>query len=356
MKILSRYLLRELVPGFFLGLVVFSFLFLADHIFKINDLIIAKNLRPLTAARLFFYHLPFILTMTVPIGLLMAMVLGWGRLKADNEILAILSSGLSLKGLILLSLLVGFLFSLILLLFNETLLPPASFKYRTLYTSLSTSHPLLTLDEKTFFKIGQRQLYVDKIDRKHKELKGIYIYDNFKGEGKTIVAKAGEWETLEQDIIALKLKEGLIHHLGRDDKYQILEFNEYTIFLNFSKEKISKSSREMTYQELKEQIRKEKGPLANLLKISLYQKISGPFACLSLVLIGVSLGILIGRRQRSLGFGLSLLVVLGYYIFMAGGEILGKKSLISPFFSAWGANLFFAGLGIYLIWKIKIRC
>jgi len=356
MKILSRYLLRELVPGFFLGLVIFSFLLLADHIFKINDLIIVKKLAPLTAARLFFYQFPFVLTITIPIGLLMAMVLGWGRLKADNEVIAILSSGQSLKRLILLSLLVGFLFSLVLLFLNETLLPSASFKYRTLYTSVSKSHPLLTLDENTFFKIGQRQLYVDKIDRKNKELKGIYIHDNSKEDAKTIVAKIGRWEVLEPDIIALKLEEGLIHHLGRDDKYQILEFTEYTIFLNFSKEKISKSHMEMTYGELKEQIKKEKSPLSNFLKISLYKKISGPFACLSLTLIGVPLGILIGRRQRSLGFGLSLLVVLGYYIFMAGGEILGKKSLISPFFSAWGANLFFAGLGLYLIRRIKIRC
>ncbi|MBU0567756.1 LptF/LptG family permease, partial [bacterium] len=61
MKILSRYLLRELVPGFFLGLVIFSFLLLADHIFKINDLIIVKKLAPLTAARLFFYQFPFVL-------------------------------------------------------------------------------------------------------------------------------------------------------------------------------------------------------------------------------------------------------------------------------------------------------
>lgn len=374
MKILHRYILKEHILPFFFAITLFTFIFFLSEIIKSSELIISKQVPPILILKLFFLLIPATFNITIPIALLMATLISWGKLKAETEITAMWASGISLISPIVWMIIVGVFFSFMTLIIGETLLPWTNHAIERIQSTILHQEPSICLEERRFIKIGQRELFIDELDKEKMRLKGIYIYEyggSFGVPKEAIFAKSAEYIKGDAGII-LRLKQGTIHQVDEEDpsKYHILTFESHTISLgkeeNISEQNIPKSIDTMTIFELKKEIKKYKVSnlqVSNLqvlslqvlslnirpLLIELYRHIAMPFGCLAFVFIGLPLGLMVRQKEKSIGFGTSILIVFIYYLLLKLNENLAEKGIIEPFLAMWLPNIIIGGLGIILL-------
>lgn len=364
MKILYRYFILEHLASFLLGLFIFTFIFVMDKIFILSELLVTKHVALSAIIKLFIYYLPATFAITIPMGVLTAILITWGRLSADNEIIAIKAAGISLNSLVFLALFLGLLFFFINVILNDILLPHTNHAYKNLYYKIVQKKPTVSIEEQVFTIIDSKEIYVNKIDNKENIMKGIYLYEKIREEDgdvlfRYIFAKKGYWKKNiggEDRDKVLILKDGAVHQTleKEQEKYHIMRFNTHEIVFK-SQEKIyhgnhSKGLREMTSKELREKIKeyKKRNIDINLFLVELYKKVSIPFACIVFTLIGTPLGLLTKKSGKSMGLGFSILIIFIYYLFLVCGETLGKKGIITPLFSMWLPNIVLGVVGIIL--------
>lgn len=364
MKILYRYFILEHLASFLLGLFIFTFIFVMDKIFILSELLVTKHVALSLIIKLFIYYLPATFAITIPMGVLTAILITWGRLSANNEITAIKAVGISLNSLICLAISLGLLFFLLNVLLNDTFLPRSNYAYKNLYYQIVQKKPTVSIEEQVFAEIDGKEVYVNKIDNKKNIMKGIYLYEKIREEDgdvlfRYIFAKEGCWKKnigdKDRDKVLI-LKDGTIHQTleKEQEKYHIMRFNTHEIVFK-SQEKTyhgeyCKGLREMTSKELREKIKeyKKRNIDINLFLVELYKKVSIPFACVVFTLIGTPLGLLTKKSGKSIGLGLSILIIFIYYLFLVCGETLGKKGLLTPLFSMWLPNIVLGVVGIIL--------
>jgi lipopolysaccharide export system permease protein len=365
MRILNRYLIKELFPPFFFGLSLFTFIFLMDKMIYLSRLFV-KGVNIFTVILLLTYYLPAIFAIAIPIGFLMGTLMAFGRLSMDNEITALKASGISLYRLLLPILLLSLIFSLLAFLIIDTLLPRANYAFKNLYYRSISKSPDIGLEERVFLDIGNHRLYIEKIGRKKSLLQGVIVYQK-QGESlpQIITAQEGKWLTSpDKSKITLKLLNGTIHKLDREnpEQYQELKFETHDLNLEIAKDfnrgKASVSAREMSMKELKGRIQeyKKRQIKVNSLLVELYKKVSIPLACLIFGLIGVPLGTFTRRGGKGIGFIMSLVLVFFiYYPLLTLGEIMGKKGILPPLFSVWLPNIVLGAIGLFLLFRLMKR-
>lgn len=176
MKILSRYILREFLGNVLLGLLIFTFVLLLDHLFELADMLLNKGVGLALTLKLLMLLLPSSFTLTIPMSTLLAVLLTFGRLSESNEITAIRASGLNTWNYSKTPLAVAFLLVCFLIPFNSTWAPHAHAAFRRIYVQVLKRNPLVRIEEKTFVQIGEYHLFVERKDRKTKAMRGITIY------------------------------------------------------------------------------------------------------------------------------------------------------------------------------------
>jgi len=365
MKILHRYILKAHILPFLFGLSLFTFIFFLSEIIKSSELIITKQIPGILIIQLLLCYIPATFNITIPIALLMATLITWGRLKAENEITAIWASGVSLISAIPGMILIGIIFSFTTLIIGETLLPETNSTIEKIHSTILQQEPSVYLDEKRLIKIGQKEIFIDELEKGKNLLKGIYIYEYMSDFGiprEAIFAKIAHYTRTDKGII-LKLKDGTIHQMDEKDpsKYRVLTFDVHTINLGGKENKIAqhipKSIEAMTITELKKEIKKYKELNLNFrpLVIELSKHISMPFGCLSFILIGLPLGLLVKHNEKSIGFGTSILIVFIYYLLLKLNETLAEKGLIEPLLAMWLPNIVLGSIGIILLIRLLRR-
>lgn len=365
MKILSRYLLKEYLWPFIFGLFVFTFLLFLGEIFQSSELIITKKVELPLVLNLFLSFISPTLTITIPLAALMATLLTWGRLSADNEIIAMSASGISLFHFYNLMLFLGLCLSLSTLIINEHLVPNSNYHLQQLKAQILQSQSAFCLQEKTFLKLGGMMVYINKIDKKTNRLEGVYIYERsgeLAGQREAIFARFGELEKRE-DYLILRLIQGAVHEVDDKEpsKYHLLNFNLHTMTIDL-KGAISESTSDkriesMNSSEIAEEIEKCKRlSLDHIpLLIEQYKRISLPFACLIFVLIGVPIALLSGHKEKSLGFGLCLFLAFIYYLLFIVGQGLAERLILLPSWAMWLPNGILGGVGLFLLLLAKRR-
>lgn len=359
MKILHLYILKRHILPFLFGMCIFTFIFFLNEIFKSSELIITRQIPPILIINLFLCHIPVTFNITIPIALLMATLITFGTLKAESEIIAMWSSGISLIPSIVWMVILGIFFSFITLIIGDTLIPWCNYTIEKIHINLIYQQPSIYLEEKRFIKIAQREIFIDELDKGKKLMKGIYIYEygsNFGVSKEAIFAKSAKYTETHLGII-LKLKDGAIHQIDKKDpsKYHVLTFDVHTISLGEDKNKIiqniPKSIETMSMYELNKEIKKYKELNLNFkpLLIELHKHIAMPFGCLAFILIGIPLGLLVSHKEKSIGFGTSILIVFIYYLILKLNETLTERGLILPILAMWLPNIILCIFGVILL-------
>jgi lipopolysaccharide export system permease protein len=357
-KTLYRYIFGEIAVPFLLGLATFTAVLLMGRILQIADLVVAKGVDIADMFRLVIYLLPFFFMITIPMSLLLALLLAFGRLSADSEITAMKSCGVSLYRLlppVLTWALVAYLATTFVTAYG---LPWGNTSFRNLLINIIQTRATLNLKERVFNDdFPGLVIYVDRLKQEENVMTGIIIHDERNPrDPSTIFADSGMIVTdTETKTLRLSLKNGGIHRsLGKAD-YRMLEFQDYDLTINFQQAArgIAKNEIDMTVAELREKLRTM--PAGDRLRrdflIEYHRRFALPLACFVFALIGVPLGIQNHRSGKAAGFSTSIGVILIYYIVFNIGKTLGQKGIVAPAVGVWSPDIIFLLLGVYLFRK-----
>ncbi len=358
-KILNRYILKEITLPFLMTLLVFTFVLLIGKILQIIDLMVNKGVNILAVVKIVLFILPSFLTVTIPISLLIAVLIGLGRLSSDNEITAMKASGISLYQLLLPIVTLCVVATLATAIIGF-LAPLSNSATKSLFFNILKEKASIGIKEKVFnddFK--GLVLYADRIPVEGNSMEGVMVFDNrLTKEPATIIAPQGYLSSNPESMtVTLRLLRGSIHSVDSDLKtYKKTEFSTYDVNLDLqtalaeSKKASVKGSADMTVRELYRNIRKAevKDDKHRDMIIELNKKFAVPFSCLVFGIAAIPLGIVSRRSGKSRGFTVGLFVVAAYYTLLLAGEAFGETGKIPPTVAVWSPNIIMGTLGIYL--------
>ncbi len=336
---------------------------LIGNLKRIADLVINKGVDIFSVLQIFIYLTPYIVTYTLPISILVAVLLALGRLSGDNEIIAIRSSGINLLKLITPLLVIGLAFSLGLAYFNDQAASQAHFAYRKTLKEMGIKNPTAAFEEGVFIdSFSKYVLFIYHVDQKRNRLNNIRIYEP-QGEDRptrTIVAKAGEFITLpDKNTIKLKLIDGTSDEPDPENPTNFYKLNFRTYFMNLDiaqmQEKVvDKKYKEMTIRELRAAALKlqKEGITPAPLFTEIHEKLALAFSCLVFMLLGASLGIITRRREKTINIGIAVLIIVCYYPLFIGCEALAIQEYLPAALALWIPNIIFGGTGIFLTYKL----
>lgn len=361
MRILRNYFLKEFLGPLFMALGVLTFVMLLGNLVKIAELVINKGVDIYSVSKLFLFMIPYLLTYTLPIAVLTAVLLSLGRLSSDNEIIAIRASGINLFRLIAPLLITGLMLSLLLVIFNDRVIPYAHFATRKTLIEVGMKNPTAALEPGVFINSFQKYvLFIYRIEEN--KLSNVRIYEPQEGKPtRTIVAKRGEFIVVpENKTVKLKLMDGTTDEPDPENpkNFYKLNFKTYFMTLNLNqtqdKDKLGKKPSDMTIQELNGEIARLKkdgiDPAPLITEIN--KKLSLAFSCLVFILLGVPLAIITRRREKSINMGIAFVTVGLYYLLFIGSEALSLEGYVSPYLAMWIPNLLLGCIGAILTYRL----
>jgi len=334
---------------------------LTNLIIKLLDLFIAKGVTFLTTITLLGLSVPFLLVMTIPMSVLLAVLVAFSRFSADSETTAMKSSGISISRMmppvIVFATLVYILTSSIYI----GLLPITNLKLKQLRYDIIRKQANIGIKPHVFnTDFTHLVIYVNEIDHSDKTMHGIFIADNRNTDHPLVIVARKGFDVIdpEKNVVTLRLKDGCTHEImkGKHHRYSTTPFSNMDLKLDMTilaQAAVTKSDREMTIAELIHKARRneEKGRSSNRQWIEIWKKTSFPFACFIFAFLGVPLGLTTRRGGKSANFATSIGLILVYYILLTGGTGLSEESNLSPLLATWSPNILLGCLSLYLYYR-----
>ncbi len=356
------YIFREILHIFLISLLVFTIVLLMDKILKLIEWIVSRGASITLILKLLLYLSPSFLVFTIPMALIVATLLSFGRLSSDNEVTAFKASGVSLYQLYVpvgVFSIGAYILSALLVFYG---LPWGNRGVYEVFFQMAQSKATLEIQERVFNDaFDGLVLYVDKVPTSGEKMEGILIYDEReKGRYDTIFAREGfVANNPKTQEVMLKLLDGDIHRFEpNNDLFQKIHFQSYDLKLElagamkaFSGRKLK--DRETSIEDMKARIARmrQKGLDTSSEEMEIHKRYAVPFVCLIFGLMGVPLGIQSRRSGRSNGFVFSLLIILAYYVSLIGAEIFVADHTLPPWLAGWFPNFMFGTLAVYLMIK-----
>jgi len=362
-SLIDRHLLKEMASSFVLGLGIFTFVLLMNQMIRLMGLIINKGIGVGIVLRLFLYILPFSLTVTIPMSVLLAILTTYGRLSSEGEAIALKTSGLSLYRLMVPGLLLGIVATFATLWITISVQPRSTRALATLIHRLYQTKAILALQEGVFnTDYPGLIVYVDRLEERSASLAGILIIDRRNAADQRVVI-AQEGKMLGNDVggdsrTGIQLSRGNIHMSSEDNpgRHRNLKFDAYELQVpaagRFSETfDRPKQGKEMNLAELRAQIERSRkeGGKALPLEVEWNKKFALPIACLILSILGPPLGMRIKRASRGTSLALSVGLTVFYYVLLAAGESLGSRGRIDPALGLWSPNILLGLIAIGLV-------
>jgi LPS export ABC transporter permease LptG/LPS export ABC transporter permease LptF len=365
LRIVDRYIIRELLLPFFIGLVIFTFLLLIQPLAEYGERLIAKGVSWAIVGRVLVTLVPQALAVTIPISLLIGLLVAFGRLSADRESVALQSCGISifrmLRPVLVVAALAWAATSYIMLVS----VPAANQSFREIVYGVVSARAASEIRPRVFFEdFPNRVLYIRDTPPDGAGWLDVFLADTSNPEQTTVfTARRGRLVTSrERRTVDLVLEDGTRHMTGLRDPltYEVTRFDEFIMALDpntvFPSTDILKGDNEMSIPELRAraaELRQQgfspHGPL-----MALHRKFALPVVCFVFALIGLGLGLTSGRAGKLGSFVPGIGVVFVYYIFDYLGRQIAKGQIISPWFATWAPNMILGLAGIaLLLWRAR---
>jgi len=359
---IHRYIAREITVPTLLGLLIFTFVLLMGRILKLVELVINKGVPAGEVARLFAYLLPSFLVITIPLAFLLGVLLGFGRLSADSEVIALKASGTSLYGMLKPVLVLAVLASLITGYLTLHAGPAGNSAFRTQVFQIAAGRASAGFQPRIFNdEFDGLVLYVSEIQDRSGILEGVFISDERVGSTPSVIlARTGRVIPDRSALtLTLRLEDGTIHRRPADkehDTYQVIDFTTYDINLTLGQQvpdtpQRRKKESELSTSELQEAREAAQSPTErNGLIVEWHRRLILPTAPLLFALIGVPLGIRSQRSGRGGGFAIGLVVFLLYYLLLSFAETLAVEGGLYPVLLIWAPSILFLSGSLVLLY------
>jgi lipopolysaccharide export system permease protein len=359
-KTLLRYLIAEILPPFFFGLLAFTFILLVFRILRLIELVVTRGVPLFQIGKLFALILPTFLEMTVPMAFLLAILLGLGRMSNDQELLAMKASGVSTPQIFWPIALVGLVMALMTLGLTMFARPAANFALKKELYNIARNRVGTALREKVFNDDFPKILiYVEELVPPGNTAQGVLIVDKRDRLREDIIlGKVARITTDEEtNTLGLRLFDGSIYERERNRPgFSQTRFNIYDFKLDLDElvgpvQQKEAGPKEMPLTELINTIeaKQSSGGKAVFERMELHQRVAFAFVPLVFCLLGVSLALLprASRANRSWGLMLCAFWIMTYYTLLSLGKALGEKNIVHPIPALWLPNLVIGGIGAH---------
>jgi lipopolysaccharide export system permease protein len=408
-KTIFVHIVKETFFAFFVCFLFFFFIFFVNQLLLMAGQILSKRVPPLEVALLVFYALPSIIALAAPFASLSGTLMTIGRLSTDNEILVLLSSGVSYANIIGPALLVGIVISFISFFANDILLPAGTIQFSRLYRRIAVSSPGLEFESNSVKRFKNTVIITGLVSGK--TINDIIILDRTNdGERRVIQSKEALLRESEKKRISIDLKDAFVQ-TGKENQrgnydYASSSSLTYTMSQEDAVQAVyNPGPREMSSVDVRTEIRQKEDTLraaingekrnltgkaltlenalragpgssgwyrleslndefsANLNTISImkkdrilsiyrlefYKKFSIPFGALCFVFLAVTLGLLAKKSGQTVGFLIGIIISVLYWALLLGGQTAGTQLGFSPFWSMWLPNILSLGAGLILV-------
>jgi LPS export ABC transporter permease LptF/LPS export ABC transporter permease LptG len=371
MRLLDRYIAREVVSHGILGLAVFTFVFFVPQLVRLMDLVVRHTGSIWTVALLFLCTIPPGLGFTFPIGVLVGVLIGLGRLSADSEIVALHASGISLRRLLVPIGIVALVATGGTLLTTFWLSPMALRTVGRLEQQLLSSQAPFSVQPRVFDERFPRfVLYVQDVEAGATHWRGVFLAspagatsglipqsgDHSQQSSVTIAEEAQIISSPAQHQIDLRLGSGSTHEYDQrtPDQYNVTTFGETDIPVDITGATSPMKSNALSVaEEPVGALLSDNGPGWRASRVEFQRRIAFPAACLVFALLGVPMGVRPRRGGRAGGLILTLILVGGYYFLFVSGDHLAAQGRISPFIGVWAGNIVAIIIGLIMLARVE---
>lgn len=354
--LLDRYIWRQLRDLFLFGVGVFTTLLMVNHLFLLARLVLQRGAPFLVAVELLLYRLPYFLAFSFPMAMLLAALMAISRLSDGQEITAMRTSGISLGRIAASVVGAGVLVSLLTLGVNEAVVPEAEERYRVAFTS-ALENPKPAEQQHVLFREEQEGIesvyFARRFSVQAEQMDGVVV------------------EQFEEGVLRRVIEAARARYLGAEWEFQDGTMYIFTgssiVSTNFQRLRVAlrrtpreiaipqRQPSEMSIRELRAYISvlRRSGESAVRYAVEVQSKLAIPASALLFALLAVPLGLRPHRSGPSIGMGLTILILLGYYIMMSITLTLGQGGRLHPVAAAWIPDGALAAAGVLLLRKAE---
>jgi lipopolysaccharide export system permease protein len=356
MKIIDRYLWREMTV-FFLGIILgFVVLMVGNTLFIMSEMIFNKRIPIGIVTQIILLRTPAMFVLGFPVATLFAVLLTLGRLGRDSEIIAMRASGMSVVRIVIPVLLFSLVISILTFWLNEKVVPEANHISQNYIRQFWVADIMESAKANVFFHVSDDiVIYTEEYNDEAKQMGKLTFFElDQMGFPSLSVVDRGYFEGE-----LLYLENGQTFEFDRQaEAKQSAQFN--TVVKDISREMQelygeNRTPQEMTGDQLKDVIDnfRENNVRPYALETDYYFKFSIPIANFVFALVGILFGIVSPRKGNAAGVIFAIVCIAIYWIVMTVMRSLGQKGIIEPWIAAWGPNILFFILGLPLIMAIR---
>lgn len=372
-----RYIVSEVSRPFLGAAAFFLFVLLMFQVVRLADFFVIHNVSGFSILSLMGYLSLTFVPVIIPIAFLLAVLLGFGRLSADAEVMAMRAAGMSVNSLLVPVLLLGVVVMVVNMAANAYFVPFGSRSFRYELFRISNTKAIATIHEGTFTEgFFDLVLYADKVNSKDSSMERVLIYDERSKESPpvTVVAKTGRILPNFQDTrgipgLVMRLFDGALHRGNQGTGvYEMTEFSQFDIFLPIETAKVVgvEQPKTMDMNALVEGIKRHQEKQATKdglvaweskelqdYRIEYWKRIVLSVACVLFAILGVAFGVVKTRSVRSNSFLICLLVLLGYWGLFQAGYSMADAGKVSPPLAMWAANVLLLVVGVVMLRRVS---
>jgi lipopolysaccharide export system permease protein len=360
---IDRYVFKEILPPFFLALLIFTFLLVLPPVMDYLENLLAKGVTWGTAARILWTLLPQALGLTIPMAVLVGVLIGLGRISGDRESVALLACGVSpyrlLRPIGALALITTAVTAYVMIVS----IPNANQTFREITFGVVTQTVETDIRPRVFYQQFPGWVLYPREDPDPGQSgwKKLMVAKTGDGQNEIYFAERGRLMVdREKRAVDLVLSDGYIYKTGKGETATTRFTADLVLGLNpndvFPKVNLAPGLNEKTIAQLSEDadLKRTKGLSAHPEVIAIQQKFSFPVACLVFALIGLALGLTVAREGKLASFVIGVLVIFAYYIVMFLSESLTKGHHLNMYLTRWMPNILLGMFGVAaLVWRAR---
>ncbi len=368
MRLVSRYLIREILTPFVTSLFVLTGILFLLRVLRMIELVVTRNVTFSDIFIAFSYILPRFLEITLPMSLLLSVILAFARLNNDSELIVLRASGMSVRNLLFSLLVFSTGVAALTLVLALWVRPWANDRLGTAIFEIAKNRASTGLVEGVFNEFDQLTVYASQVEDTGSKLRNVIISDERdEARPKTFIARNGI--IVSDDIarsLTLQLWEGSIHEgLGSNYSVTYFDVNNLNIgeraLIGDESAGTGKKTNELYWGELRSAIASleaKQNPLGHedrkrlaRYEVELHRRLALPVACFCVALIGMGLGVLstrsLTKHHLPLHVVLGIVAIVIYYLLLAFVGALAEQGAL-PFEMIWVPNVLFLSAGVYL--------
>jgi LPS export ABC transporter permease LptG/LPS export ABC transporter permease LptF len=359
-RILTRYILGEILSHALIGCVIFTFILFMNELPRILEMVVHNSSTFVSVAQIILFMLPNFFMVTIPMAVLVGVLLGYSRLASDSEVIAMRASGLGIGYFVRVAAIVAVGGTLLGLANALYLAPRANQAIMAMDKALATQASY-EIEPRVFDEDFRNfVLYVQDVRSGTGAANWRQVFMADTTDSTTPLITTAASATVSNDSseqLLVRLRDGSHHETValQPQQYNISTFDFTDMPLISGQQsdvhlgRMDTNIYAMPMNTLRERSR---APDGKRFRIEMHKRFAYPAACLVLMLVAVPLGVTSRRGGKSFAWISTILLVFVYYLLSNTGIMLGKQNWISAFFAVWSANLLFAAGGLFLLWQM----